>query len=172
MKSRIVLLAAAALFALTSISAFAQSNEQATATADAKIVAGISVTKVNDLKFGQIVRSASAGTVVLSAATGDRSATGGVTLGLADGARAAEFSVAGEPAYSFALTLPTSISLTKTGSSATLTVSNFTSTLTGDAGILDGNGEASFNVGADLSVAANQETGVYSGDFTVVAAYN
>ena len=35
MKSRIVLLAAAALFALTSISAFAQSNGQATATADA-----------------------------------------------------------------------------------------------------------------------------------------
>jgi len=34
------------------------------------------------------------------------------------------------------------------------------------------NGEASFNVGADLAVGANQETGVYSGDFTVVAAYN
>jgi len=171
MKSRLVILAVA-LFAVMSVSAFAQSSEQATADAEAKIVAGISVTKINDMKFGQIVRSASAGTVVLSAEKGDRTATGGVTLGLADGARAAEFTVAGEPAYSFALTLPTSISLTKKGSSATLTVSNFTSTLTGDAGILDGNGEASFNVGADLSVAANQETGVYNGDFTVVAAYN
>jgi hypothetical protein len=171
MKNRIATLAIA-LFAVLSLNAFAQSNGQASADADAKIVAGISVSKVNDLKFGQIVRSASAGTVTLDAATGDRSAMGGVTLGLVDGARAAEFAVTGEPSYAFSITLPTSITLSKSGSNATMSVSNFTSTLTGNAGTLDVNGEASFNVGADLAVGANQETGVYSGDFTVVAAYN
>lgn len=161
-----------AIIAVMSVNAFAQSSGQATADVDAKIVAGISLTKVEDLKFGQIVRSATAGTVSINAASGVRTANGGVTLGLADGARAAEFSVAGEPSYAFAITLPKSITLTKTGSSETMDVSNFVSTLTGDAGTLDVSGAASFSVGAELSVAANQATGVYKGDFTITAAYN
>ena len=132
MKTRIATLAIA-LFAVLSLNAFAQSNGQASADADAKIVAGISVSKVTDLKFGQIVRSASAGTVTLAAATGDRSAMGGVTLGLVDGARAAEFAVTGEPSYAFSITLPTSITLSKSGSNATMDVSNFTSTQIGRA---------------------------------------
>lgn len=164
--------AVVALLAVMSISSFAQSTNQATASADAKIVAGISLTKVNDLKFGQIVRSATAGTVSIDAASGTRSANGGVTLGLADGAQAAEFSVAGEPAYNFAITLPKLVTLTKNGSTETMDVENFTSTLTNDAGTLDSRGEASFNVGAEISVGANQATGVYQGDFTITAAYN
>jgi hypothetical protein len=163
---------AIALVGILSVNVFAQSSNNATAGADAKIVSGITVTKVGDLKFGQIVRSSVAGVVTIDAASGARSANGGVTLGLADGARAAEFGIDGEAAYTFAVTLPSSITLTKNGSTETMDVDNFTSTLAGNAGTLDANGHASFQVGADLNVGASQATGMYSGDFSVTAAYN
>ena len=167
-----ILVAVVALFAVMSANSFAQSSASATASADAKIVAGISLTKVYDLKFGQVIRSAQGGSVSVDAATSARSANGGVTLGLADGARAAEFSVSGEPSYAFAITLPSSVTITKNGSNETMSVTNFASTLSGNAGTLDASGLASFNVGADLGVSANQATGTYQGDFTVTAAYN
>lgn len=161
-----------ALFVVTSASAFAQSNASANASSEAKIVAGISLSKVDDLKFGQVIRSAQAGSVSMDATSGARSASGGVTLGLVDGARPAEFSVSGEAQYNFAVTLPSSITITKIGSTETMTVSNLASTLTNNAGTLDASGNASFKVGGDLSVAANQATGTYQGDFSVTAAYN
>ncbi|MGF1564172.1 MAG: DUF4402 domain-containing protein, partial [Flavobacteriales bacterium] len=38
--------------------------------------------------------------------------------------------------------------------------------------VLDANGEAALEVGATLTVAAQQAAGLYSGSFDVIVAYN
>ena len=169
--------ALAAIFAVVLItgfssSSFAQSNASASANADARIVAGITIAKTTDLAFGQIVRSVDPGAVVLDPVSNQRSATGGVTLGQNAGFHAAEFAVTGEPAYAFQLTLPTSIAITRNNGSETMAVDNFTSSLgTGDLGTLDANGAKNFTLGATLHIAGSQATGTYVGSFAVTASY-
>ena len=162
------LFALAAILVLFSASAFAQSNATATASAEARIVAGIALTSVEDMSFGQIVRSATAGDVILDV-NGDRTAQGGVTLGQNGGSKAAEFEATGEDGYTYAVTLPSSITLTRNGGSETMSVDDFTSSVS--TYILNG-GAQSFSIGATLRVGANQATGLYNGSFDVTAAYN
>jgi len=76
--------------------------------------------------------------------------------------------VAGEPNTSFAVGLPGSIQITSGANS--MTVDSFTTGAS--AYLLDGAGAAGLSVGANLSVAANQPAGLYSGSFSVTVAYN
>ena len=165
----LVALFAVALFAILSTSMFAQSNASASAPAEARIVAGIAIANNANLAFGQVVRSAAAGTVVLNPSTNDRTATGGVTLGQNAGFNAAQFTVTGEPAYKFQLTVPSSINISN--GSATMKVDGFTTSLASNQGTLDVSGTTVFSLGATLNVDANQATGTYSGSFNVTAAY-
>jgi len=156
----------AAIFAFSTIS-FGQAT--GTAQAAANIVTPISITKNIDLNFGNIAASGSNFTVALSAA-GVRSSTGGTgTLPSVMGTvAAAEFTVAGLSGATYAVTLPSSITIKDGGETNTMTVDNFESnstfTLTG--------GSETFNVGAILNVGANQVAGVYSGSFNVTVNYN
>jgi len=172
-KTNLLAILAAGIFFVLGATMYAQNNASATASAEAKIVSGISLEKIDDMQFGQIVRSSAAGTVMLDPSTGDRSAFGGVTLGQNGGYQVAKFSAAGEGEYTYAVTLPQSITIAKANSNATMTVDQFTSSLgLANTGALDINGEDEFTIGATLNVDANQETGLYSGEFTVTAAYN
>jgi hypothetical protein len=139
----------------------------ATATASAKIYQPISIAKASDLNFGAMIATPTAGTVRLDPA-GVRTASGGAVLASAAGVSAASFDVAGEPNTSFAVGLPGSIQITSGANS--MTVDNFTTGAS--AYLLDSAGASGLSVGANLSVAANQPAGLYSGSFSVIVAYN
>jgi hypothetical protein len=176
MKNSIIALAIAfAAVLIVTSTASAQNTGNAYAYGKTKIVAGLSLAKTQDLQFGQIVRSAVAGTVVLDPTSANRVAAGGVTIGQNAGNTAARFVATGEPGYLYTLTLPATIALTKTvtsGTAPTMNVSALTSTL-GASGIgtLATDGTQTFSVGGTLNIGASQETGDYQGQFNVVVTY-
>ncbi len=150
----------------------ANAQSSATATATATIVTPITITKTTDMNFGNVaVQTGTGGTVVMTPA-GVRSATSGVTLpGTVGTVAAASFTVNGQTGYTYAITLPASVTLSD-ASSNTMQVDNFTSTPTA-TGTLAG-GTETLNVGATLNVAAAQAPGVYlsATPFTVTVNYN
>lgn len=164
---------AAIAFALT-VAAWSQAQAQpndATASADATatVVTPIAISGIADLNFAEVVASNSAGTVVMSTA-GVRSATGGTTLGNGSGASAAAFLVTGDPGATYAITLPSTISLSN--GSDNITVDSFISNPSGTGMLGDPSGQQTLDVGATLQVNANQPTGTYTGSVTVTVAYN
>lgn len=171
MKSTFTKIFAAALVLLgSSVASLAQ--ETATATATARIVTPISITKTVDMNFGNVaVQSATAGTVVMTP-SGVRSTTGGTTLPTTAGTvAAASFTVAGESGYTYAITLPTS-ALTISSGANTMTVGTFTSSPSA-TGTLTG-GSQTLTVGATLNVGAAQAAGTYTSGtpFNVTVNYN
>lgn len=165
-KCFVVLLALAGFSSKT----FAQATASATATAT--IVTPISISKTADMNFGNVaVQTATGGTVVMTPA-GVRTQTGGVTLPATTGTvAAASFTVTGQGAYTYAITLPSS-ALTITSGSNTMTVDTFTSTPSGTGALSAGT--QTLNVGATLNVASAQAAGTYvSGTpFNVTVNYN
>jgi hypothetical protein len=137
------------------------------ANATASIVANISIAKVNDLQFGNIVAGVGATTVSLSTA-GVRSGDGNPVLG--GTVTAASFTVTGDGTSTYAITLPTTTTLTRAAGAETMTVTGFGSNPSG-TGILTA-GTQNLLVGATLNVGAGQVAGVYSGTFDVSVAYN
>jgi hypothetical protein len=164
-----IILAALVFGLLSAGTAFAQQNTaSASANAQARVVASIQLTKNQDLNFGDVVAGGSLGTVVMSTA-GVRSVTGGTTLGNPNGAQAAAFTVNGQAAATYAITLP----------GAPVTISSGGNNMTVDTwagskgtGTLSAGGSDNFSVGATLHVAANQATGSYTGTFNVSVNYN
>lgn len=129
------------------------------------ILGPLNATTIQDLDFGQLIPGATAGTVVIDATTGARSATGGVTL--AGGTTStAIFAGVARPNRMVHLNLPNgSITLTN-GTGGTMTVSGFDT----DGAInrrTDANGIVMFQVAATLNVGALQASGTYSGTFDV-----
>ena len=163
-------LLAAALLITTAFGAAAQSTANATATAT--ILTAISITKTVDMNFGNIsVQAATGGTVILSTA-GVRSTTGGVTLPATGGTvTAASFTIGGEGAYTYSITLPTTPH-TISNAANTMTVTAFLSNPSG-TGTLTG-GAQTLTVGATLNVSAAQANGLYSSEtgFNVTVNYN
>ena len=163
---------AAALFAVLLLAgagtASAQNSASASVDAEAKIVAGISLEKVLDLKFGSIVRSAEGGSVTLDPNSGEISYSG-VTQGQNSDYQIAEFETTGENDYLYTIALPNEATLTHSGGSATMMVNEFG--YSDGAGVLDGDGLERFNVGATLQVGPNQVTGRYTGSFDVAVQY-
>ncbi len=137
------------------------------ASATVVIIAPITLTKTADLNFGTVAPTTSAGTVVMSP-SGVRTGTN-VILSTLGAGNAAGFTVTGNPNSTFSVTLPTSISLTGAGPS--MTVNNFTSSLT-TSPALSSSGSSTFKVGGTLAVRANQSVGTYTGTFTVTVNYN
>jgi spore coat protein U-like protein len=152
----------------TTLCAGEVSAATATSNVSASIVTAISITKTADMDFADVVASGSAGTVVLSTA-GARSITGGATLGNSTGAAAAAFTVSGDPASTYSISLPSSATITSTPN--TMTVNTFTSSPSG-TGTLSGGGTQALTVGATLQVGASQAQGTYTGTFDVTVAYN
>lgn len=167
MKNKI--LASAILSIVLSSGAFAQSSQTATATAT--LITPISIAVANNMEFGTIAASGTAGTVVLDTATNARSATGGVYL-QSGGAAAqiAEFTVTGEANHSFTISSPASISLARSGG-GTLSLA-LTGTTTPST--LSESGTSTIKIGGTLTVPANAVAGSYTNtaDLTVTVNYN
>lgn len=132
--------------------------------------AAISLGNTQALAFGAFV--AGAGGSVVIAPSGARSASGGVVLVSSNAGAAAQFTVSGDPNFTYAITLPANGTVTLgDGAGHSMSVSNFTSSpsLTGQ---LSGGGSQQLSVGATLNVGNNQPTGAYSGSFIVTVNYN
>jgi len=158
--SKVIIAAAVVVFGSTS-NTFAQAS--ATASCAATIITPISISKTVDMNFGNIaVAAATSGTVVLSTASARTTGgAGGVTLPSTTGTvAAAQFSIAGQASYTYAITLPTNASLSD-GSGHTMTVSSFTSNPSA-TGTLSSGGTQTLYVGATISVAAAQAAGSYT----------
>jgi hypothetical protein len=152
MKHHIIKLLSLALLVLIMHDLSAQVN--ATATASATILTGISITKIQDMNFGRLNPGSGGGTASISTAgvvtpTGDVTKLAGVTP------TAASFTVSGETGYTFSITLPSSDYTITDGSSHNMTVNTL-------------------SVGAKLTVSAGQVSGTYTNGtgFTVTVNYN
>ena len=141
--------------------AYAQST--ATATASAIMITPITIVKNVDMNFGNVAVSATvAGTAVLTpGGTRTTGGAGGVTLPATIGTvAAASFTVSGQASYTYAITLPSSCTITDPGSH-TMTINTFTSSPS-VTGTLSALGSQTLNVGATLNVAAGQASGAYT----------
>ncbi len=150
------------------------------AGAIAKMADGLSITKdrstpkSGNLVFGTIIPNAVGGTVVINPfGSGTRISSGVQVISSTYGPAA--FTLSGESNITYAVTLPSNTTITKTDGTQTMMVDSFTSTLSGTGLVVTGKlvgTEGSFKVGGKLHVPANQLTGSYTGTFTVTAAYN
>ena len=159
--------------------AMAQSTGSADGTANANVIAPITIKAMNTLEFGNVVSTA--GTVSVASDTGDRTnsvpalSPGANQQGLV---RAGTFDMTGEGTSTYAITLPAAdVELAQTGTPANkMTVTAFTVSGTGvDSALKTGvlaAGVATLNVGATLNVAAAQPAGAYTGTYSVTVAYN
>lgn len=152
---------------------FGQST--ATATATATIVTPISIANNAPLSFGNIAVNETnpGGTVMLVSemdGTVTRTSSAGVTLPTNTGTvSAAQFTVTGEGASIYSITLPGSITLTGTGGDMSLVPNCSQADLTAAALT---NGSHVFYIGGTLTVATDQPEGIYSGTFDVSVNYN
>ena len=147
------------------------------ATANANVIAPITIANGLTLEFGNVV--AGAGTVTIAANGTRTDSTTALTPGGQQGTiRAATFNMAGEGTSTYAITLPsTDVTLSDgAGTPHTMTVNAFKVAGTGvdsllNTGVLAA-GVATLNVGATLNVAALQAPGAYTGTYSVTVAYN
>ena len=161
MKNIVKSLVIAAIAIVSANSSFAQAT--ATASASATIITPITIVKNTNMNFGNVAVSASlAGTVVMDpAGVRTTGGAGGVTLPATAGTvAAANFTVSGQGSYTYAITLPSSCTITDAGSH-TMTVDGFTSTPSA-TGTLSSGGTQTLTVGATLNVAAGQAAGTYT----------
>ncbi len=126
----------------------------------------LTINSTQNLSFGKLA-AGSGGTVVV-APNGARSRTGGITL-LSSGMGAeAIFSVSVDIPGTYSISLPASAVLTSGAFS--MNVDTFTS-LPVDSGSVS-TIPSNLQVGATLQVASNQQSGTYSGTFSVILTYN
>jgi len=174
-RKLMVLAGCAALICAADVGVSHAANN-ATASSTGTVVLPISIAKTLDLSFGKFMAGASLGTVVVSTSNA-QSVTGGVTTTAALGAsaKAATFTVTGEPSSTYAITYPNTTTLT--GAGAPLTLDSFTNavdagSVAAGVGTLPVAGSHVLSVGATAHVAASQVSGVYSGSFDVTVNYN
>lgn len=150
------------------------------ATAQAIIVAPLSLAANQTMNFGRIAPTPAGGTVVLNPDTNVCTTTG--TIVRVGTCRPAEFSGMGVRRMRVRITLPTTITLTRVGGGGTMTVNNLALDPTPDLvpigngnsrrwEIQPSNGIFDFRVGGTLNVGANQAGGTYDGTFVVTVQY-
>jgi hypothetical protein len=157
---------AAALLAATTAHA-----ATTTGNAAADVVAPLTLFNTAPLSFGTLVPSATPGTATVSI-TGVRSTTGGVTAAGGTVSAASFTGMTGEapPVVKVGGPAPT-ITLTRVGGGATMTVSNFVVEGGTGARNVGKNAVFTFRVGGQLNVGANQLAGTYTGTFNVTVDY-
>lgn len=172
--ARLASLALASALAVASPCAAQQTSAQS-GEGSSNIFQPIALQKLTDLEFGTVVRPATGqGVVTVDAATGARSLSGsGALLGSGSAATRATFSVGGEGGQAFGITVPATMTMTRTGGSETISV---TLSSTDTSGVLTGAlgsaGTASFGVGGGMTVTSAAANGAYAGNFQVVVTYN
>lgn len=183
MKKLFLSFAAIVMIAGFTTTAMAQTSDDVTTNAGAKLLIPMTLNQGTSLQFGNIAKfSVDSGSVTLST-TGQRSFIGGAS-GLSGAAETtisnATYTVTGNYNHSYALTLPVTFTVLEAGAVATMTISALTVKFTGGVEIsgvnatstLSAAGTDSFIVGGTLNIATGQIGGVYAGTFNVSVDYN
>ena len=184
MKKNILFIAVVMMagFSTTAMAVGTAATVAATA-AGAKLIVPMTLTETSPLHFGTItLPDGTGGTVILSTANG-RTFTGAgvVASAVAPLQTNAAYNVTGTQNVTYALTLPTAITVTETvGKAATMTINALTvkfgttAEKTGVAAtsVLSAGGTDNFIVGGTLTVIAAQVAGIYAGTFPVTVDYN
>lgn len=141
-------------------------TDTAQGTANAEIVAPISITHDVGaaLNFGTMT-AGTGGTVTVDA-TGNGTAASDVTLLTGSVNSADAFTVAGSANRSF--TIVTGAGVVSSGTNSM----NFTTTPSASTGTLDAAGSAAFTVGGVLTVGSAQPAGSYTGSYDATVTYN
>ena len=176
MRSKIILAALAATAAFAS-PAMAQTASTATAEARGTILQPLTLVQDEDLDFGTVLSSATAGTVAINANDGSRTVSGGVTAIALDIGQRAVFIGTGTLGQTVEITLTPPGPLNRVGGGATVAVNSWD--LDGGAAndtfqtrtISAADGSFLVGVGAEFAVAANQLAGLYTANFDVTAEY-
>lgn len=148
-------------------SALAQASATATGTANATIFKPITLSPVTPLSFGKLASdTTNAGSTTITDSADALSGTSNLTAISGGTVTRAKFTLNGDAAATYTLTLPTS-PVAMSGGTGTVTLSSFTSNspaLTGSA--------VDLYVGATLNVSAGAGGGAWSATFPVTVAYN
>jgi hypothetical protein len=156
-------------------SASAQTSATQSTTTTVKIVQPITLTKNADLAFGTMVKpNSGANTVTVSTGSDTPTLTGPGDAALAAStASRAAFTVGGEGGSAFSVTVPSSVTMTRTGGAQTLAVTLTASSSSGTlSGSIGSSGSASFTVGGAFTATAGTASGDYTGAFNTTVAYN
>ena len=162
----------AAIFAFSTIS-FGQDTSTAAANAGANIITPISIVKVTDINFGDLVPSATTAVTVVMDQTGSITSDAQYFLANSSTPRtAASFTITGEAGHPYKINCPTTIALAGPGDDMTLTFNSSLASLAIDGTPLTlTGGTQTLNLGGSLALAANQTAGAYSAEFNVTVAY-
>lgn len=151
----------------------AQQESSAFVATNAEVIIPIQVVGVTALSFGDIVGTSAGGTVTMGS-DGTRTASiNDLVMAAQPGTvSAAEFTVTGQAEYAYSIALPSAAFTVENGdtTAATMSVDTFESNSSGTIG----GGSETVNVGAVLTVAANQAQGTYTSaeGLTVTVQYN
>ena len=163
------------LFAIVMVASFsnkvmAQSNADSDALAT--LIVPLSIANDVAMDFKTVAASATAGTVVMTAAaTAVVTAHDGATV-VSGTPTAGKFTVTGDGTQAFTITLPATAS-TLTGSvSGDITVDTWTCSEADLNNAALASGTLVFYVGGTLNIDADEVAGLYSGTFNVIVDYN
>jgi hypothetical protein len=139
MKKTLLIFLAIVMMAGFTTTVMAQTSATVTATpAGAQLIIPMTLTQVTSLQFGNITKlSAAVGTVTLTTA-GVRNVSGSASLSSNAAATTisnATYNVTGNYSHTYALTLPTAITVTEAGAVATMSISALTVKFTGGSEI-------------------------------------
>jgi Mat/Ecp fimbriae major subunit len=160
-KMKIVLAGAAAIAAMSSTAAFADTKS---ATATVQILGAVQLTKFADLDLGTVASTATAGTVTLPTTSNTRTCNVVTCVGTA--ARARFQVTAATNGYVIAVSNSPTATLAGPGASMNLTIASSASSITFNSAALQ-----DIFFGGTLTVGANQVAGTYNGTFNVTADY-
>jgi len=145
-------------------------------TANAAVVRPNTLIKTDDLDFGTLVSSPTAGTATINPVTNARTTSGGVTPAGSTPQRAVFQGTGG--ILLITVTGDNSVTLTRAGGgtmTASLVRAATTSgggiTILGSSATLLPSGVQTYYIGGTLNVGANQPAGDYSGTFTLTVNY-
>ncbi len=129
----------------------------------------LSIVKISDLEFGEMIAGTTAGTAVIDPNDDSRTMTGG-TIAAGGGPKAAQFLTYGTRNSILQVNRGPLPVLTRVGGGATLTVTQLVlngpvTRVVNPAGVLD------LRVGGTLAVGASQLEGVYTGTFNITVTY-
>ena len=142
-----------------------------TSTVTANVFRPIAVSNTAGMQFGSIVKPATgSGTVTLTSGGVLTTSAGSILASTSHGA--AGFSVSGEGAQAFTLTVPASFVMTTGANSLTVTTSASASGAQTLSSALGSSGSFTATVGGAFPISTSTVNGAYTGNLVVTVAYN
>lgn len=158
---------------LAATSALAQNTSTATASGSATIIRPITITQVQDLQFGRIIRpSTGSGTVTMGNTSDTVTASGGPFVLGGITTRRAEFTIASEGGQAFSLSVPANLTMVKGADSIVVTLNPSLGALPTVTGALGSGVSQTLYVGGSFPLPDTQATGAYTANFSVTVTYN